>query len=84
MGKYAPRFKLGFCIMSGLSVLQFAMIFVLRYFVNREGTKQKQEADILDYNTQQTGTLQDRDKTELKDDRLVRVHTSNRESAREK
>lgn len=36
VGKYAPRFHLGFSIMSGISVLEFANIFVLRYFVNRD------------------------------------------------
>jgi ACS family pantothenate transporter-like MFS transporter len=38
--KYAPRFHLGFSIMSGISVLEFAMIFVLRYFVNRDKEKE--------------------------------------------
>jgi MFS transporter, ACS family, pantothenate transporter len=44
VGKYAPRFHLGFSVMSGISVLEFAMIFVLRYFVKRED-KQRQAAD---------------------------------------
>lgn len=36
VGKYAPKFKLGFQVMSALSVGQFLMIFVLRFFANRE------------------------------------------------
>ncbi|KAL2798660.1 major facilitator superfamily domain-containing protein [Aspergillus keveii] len=35
-GKYAPKFTMGYSIMCGVSALQFAMIFVLRYFVNRQ------------------------------------------------
>lgn len=48
VGKYAPRFHLGFSVMSGISVMQFAMIFVLRYFVNRQTAQeelQKHEAE---------------------------------------
>jgi ACS family pantothenate transporter-like MFS transporter len=52
VGKYAPRFHLGFSVMSGISVLQFTMIFVLRFFVQRQ-TKQEElqktraaEADV--------------------------------------
>lgn len=41
VGKYAPRFHLGFSVMSGISVLQFAMIFVLRFFVNRQTEQEK-------------------------------------------
>jgi MFS transporter, ACS family, pantothenate transporter len=36
VGKYAPRFHLGFCVLSGISVCQFAMIFVLRWFVKHD------------------------------------------------
>ena len=36
VGKYAPRFHLGFSVMSGISVAQFAMIFVLKWFAERE------------------------------------------------
>ncbi|KEF52947.1 uncharacterized protein A1O9_10853 [Exophiala aquamarina CBS 119918] len=36
VGKYAPRFHLGFSVLSGISVLQFTMIFVLRFFVKRQ------------------------------------------------
>lgn len=43
VGKYAPHFHMGFSVMSGISVLQFAMIFVLRYFVNR----QTEQEDLL-------------------------------------
>lgn len=48
VGKYAPRFHLGFSVMSGISVMQFAMIFVLRFFVNRQTAQeemQKHEAE---------------------------------------
>lgn len=41
VGKYAPRFHLGFSVMSGISVLQFTMIFVLRFFVKRQ-TRQEE------------------------------------------
>lgn len=41
VGKYAPRFHLGFSIMSGLSVCQFAMIFVLKWFVERQERRAK-------------------------------------------
>ncbi|EHY53887.1 hypothetical protein HRR81_001369 [Exophiala dermatitidis] len=53
VGKYAPRFKLGFCIMSGLSVLQFTMIFVLRYYVSRDQARKKQIEDEFNQNRQQ-------------------------------
>jgi len=44
VGKYAPRFHMGFSIMAGVSVLQFGMIFVIRYFVKRdEGLKKEGE-----------------------------------------
>jgi MFS transporter, ACS family, pantothenate transporter len=36
VGKYAPRFKMGFTVMSVLSVCEFAMIFVIKYFVDRD------------------------------------------------
>jgi MFS transporter, ACS family, pantothenate transporter len=36
VGKYAPRFHLGFCVLSGISVCQFGMIFVLRWFVKHD------------------------------------------------
>jgi hypothetical protein len=32
---------LGFSIMCGISVVQFTMIFVLRYFVDRDAEKRK-------------------------------------------
>ncbi|KAL4799619.1 major facilitator superfamily domain-containing protein [Aspergillus venezuelensis] len=35
-GKYAPKFTMGYSVMSGISVLQFAMIFVIRWFAQRE------------------------------------------------
>lgn len=40
VGKYAPRFKLGFSVMSGISVLQFASIFLVRWFARREVRKE--------------------------------------------
>lgn len=43
VGKYAPRFHLGFSVMSGFSVLQFTMIFVLRFFVKRQTKQEKFE-----------------------------------------
>lgn len=39
VGKYAPRFKMGFTVMSVLSVGEFTMIFVIRWFVNRDKRK---------------------------------------------
>ena len=39
VGKYAPKFKMGFTVMSVLSVGEFSMIFVIRYFVNRDKRK---------------------------------------------
>jgi len=39
VGKYAPRFKMGFIVMSVLSVGEFSMIFVIRWFANREKRK---------------------------------------------
>jgi ACS family pantothenate transporter-like MFS transporter len=36
VGKYAPNFKMGFTVMSVLSVCQFGMIFVIKYFVDRD------------------------------------------------
>jgi len=34
--KYAPKFTMGYSIMTGVSVLQFLTIFVIRYFHNRD------------------------------------------------
>jgi ACS family pantothenate transporter-like MFS transporter len=45
VGKYAPRFHLGFSVMSGISVLQFASIFLVRYFANRERAIEKKLED---------------------------------------
>ncbi|KAE9371716.1 putative allantoate permease [Stipitochalara longipes BDJ] len=39
VGKYAPRFKMGFTVMSVLSVCEFAMIFVIKYFVDRDSRR---------------------------------------------
>ncbi|SPO01829.1 uncharacterized protein DNG_04502 [Cephalotrichum gorgonifer] len=36
VGKYAPRFHLGFAVMSGISVLQASSIFLILYFSKRE------------------------------------------------
>ncbi|KAN0096657.1 putative allantoate permease [Hyaloscypha variabilis] len=41
VGKYAPRFKLGFTVMSVLSVGEFTMIFVIKYFVDRDSRRAK-------------------------------------------
>lgn len=41
VGKYAPRFTLGFAVMTGLSVLQFASIFIVRWFAKRELSKER-------------------------------------------
>ncbi|KAL4907731.1 hypothetical protein BDW74DRAFT_175511 [Aspergillus multicolor] len=35
-GKYAPKFTMGYSVMSGISVLQFGIIFVIRWFAKRE------------------------------------------------
>ncbi|RDW87083.1 putative Major facilitator superfamily transporter [Aspergillus mulundensis] len=35
-GKYAPKFTMGYSVMSGISVLQFGIIFVIRWFARRE------------------------------------------------
>jgi ACS family pantothenate transporter-like MFS transporter len=36
VGKYAPQFKMGFTVMSVLSVGEFSMIFVIKWFVDRD------------------------------------------------
>ncbi|EXJ88057.1 hypothetical protein A1O1_04984 [Capronia coronata CBS 617.96] len=87
VGKYAPRFKLGFCVMSGISVLQFSMIFVLRYFVRRDKARKKQEADNFDVTGNQMRGSDVQVKPEndgLKYDGLVRVQTSSIDSAAER
>ncbi|KAF2644628.1 retrograde regulation protein 2 [Massarina eburnea CBS 473.64] len=43
VGKYAPRFRLGFAVMSGIGVLQFSSIFLVRWFGKREAEKEKAE-----------------------------------------
>lgn len=35
VGKYAPQFKMGFTVMSVLSVGEFTMIFVIKWLVDR-------------------------------------------------
>jgi ACS family pantothenate transporter-like MFS transporter len=46
VGKYAPRFHMGFAVMSGISVLQFASIFIIRWFGKREAERdQSHESD---------------------------------------
>lgn len=47
VGKYAPRFKMGFTVISVLSVGEFTMIFVIRWFVNRDKRKKalKEESE---------------------------------------
>lgn len=44
--KYAPKFKLGFTVMSVLSVGEFVMIFVIRWFVNRDAKKEKERERV--------------------------------------
>tara|TARA_R110002003_G_scaffold46_10_gene3808 strand:- start:18319 stop:18696 length:378 start_codon:yes stop_codon:yes gene_type:complete len=39
VGKYAPRFHMAFAVMSGISVLQFASIFIIRWFGKREAER---------------------------------------------
>jgi MFS transporter, ACS family, pantothenate transporter len=39
--KYAPRFHMGFAVMSGISVLQFASIFIIRWFGKREAEREE-------------------------------------------
>lgn len=46
VGKYAPRFRMGFGIMSGISVLQFFSIFLIRWFGNREAERDRAEEII--------------------------------------
>lgn len=36
VGKYAPKFKMGFTVMSVLRVCEFGMIFVIKYFVDQD------------------------------------------------
>lgn len=43
VSKYAPRFHLGFSIMSGVSVLQLSPIFLIRWFASREEKNGKKE-----------------------------------------
>jgi ACS family pantothenate transporter-like MFS transporter len=48
VGKYAPRFHMGFAVMSGISVLQFASIFIIRWFGKREAERdQSHESDLV-------------------------------------
>ncbi|KAH8600113.1 retrograde regulation protein 2 [Bisporella sp. PMI_857] len=48
VGKYAPRFTLGFTVMSVLSVGQFTMIWVIRYFANKD-KKHEAENESADF-----------------------------------
>jgi ACS family pantothenate transporter-like MFS transporter len=48
VGKYAPRFHMGFAVMSGISVLQFASVFIIRWFAKREAERdQSHESDSV-------------------------------------
>ncbi|KAJ4263408.1 hypothetical protein NW762_006227 [Fusarium torreyae] len=40
VGKYAPSFHMGFSIMTGISVLQFSSIFLIRYMTKNEKSKE--------------------------------------------
>lgn len=42
VSKYAPRFHLGFSIMSGVSVLQLLSIFLIRWFASQEEKNKKE------------------------------------------
>jgi MFS transporter, ACS family, pantothenate transporter len=39
VGKYAPKFKMGFTVMSILSVCEFTMIFIIKWFVDRDSKR---------------------------------------------
>jgi ACS family pantothenate transporter-like MFS transporter len=43
VSKYAPRFHLGFSVMSGISVLEFASIFLILWFVRRDERNKERE-----------------------------------------
>jgi ACS family pantothenate transporter-like MFS transporter len=43
VGKYAPKFTMGYSVMCGVSLLQIIMIFVLRYCVKWENAHHGQE-----------------------------------------
>ena len=45
VGKYAPRFKMGFAVLSGISVLQFISVFLVRWFARREAEKEKRQQE---------------------------------------
>ncbi|KAL4969802.1 major facilitator superfamily domain-containing protein [Aspergillus stella-maris] len=47
-GKYAPKFTMGYSVMSGISVLQFAIIFVIRWFAQREEKRNDHRAQADD------------------------------------
>jgi hypothetical protein len=47
VGKYAPKFKMGFSIMCGVSALQFSAIFLVKFVSERYGTvKKSDDADV--------------------------------------
>lgn len=45
VGKYAPKFTLGFSVMCGFSACEFGIIFVLRYFAKREAELDRREEE---------------------------------------
>ncbi|KAJ9216640.1 hypothetical protein DTO166G4_1856 [Paecilomyces variotii] len=45
VGKYAPKFTMGFSVMCGFSACEFGIIFVLRYFANREAELDRREEE---------------------------------------
>lgn len=45
VGKYAPKFTMGFSVMCGFSACEFGIIFVLRYFANREAQLDRREEE---------------------------------------
>ena len=46
VGKYAPKFHMGFSVMSGVSVLEFASIFIIRYFAKWEEKKTEAQESL--------------------------------------
>ncbi|CAG9945696.1 unnamed protein product [Clonostachys rosea f. rosea IK726] len=47
VGKYAPKFTMGFSVMCGISVLQFASIFIIKFVSERYGIKRKHGNETL-------------------------------------
>ncbi len=54
VAKCAPRFKMGYTVISGLSVGEFSSIFVIRWFVNRDKRKAVPKEEPEDENAVKT------------------------------